>query len=394
MENKVLIYMQASELAPVGGQRGYTYNLKKELDRLDVNNIDFIYNKRKTINKYKNMIENMKKGKLRDILITLKSIIKYTKLIYGKRHNAMVNLNEYKVVHFHSTLDMYSARDSLRNYSGKVVLTSHSPTLLSKEIYTSRSKFEKIFLKNMYKKLIEMDRYAFERADYIVFPCEEAEEPYFHNWDEFSNIKKVKKENFRYVLTGIEKPVVRIDKEDFRKKYKIPQDARVISFVGRHNEIKGYDILKKLGQELLDQHKDVYFIIAGNEKPIKGLKHDRWIEIGWTKDPYSVINASDVFILPNRETYFDLVLLEVMALGKPVIASNTGGNKYFKNEDGIVLYSTFEDLKNDVIEFLNLDKSLKLQKGKANEILFNDRFNLRTFAESYINLYKELLREK
>jgi hypothetical protein len=27
-----------------------------------------------------------------------------------------------------------------------------------------------------------------------------------------------------------------------------------------------------------------YFLIAGKEEPLKGIKNDRWIEVGWTND--------------------------------------------------------------------------------------------------------------
>ena len=43
----------------------------------------------------------------------------------------------------------------------------------------------------------------------------------------------------------------------------------------------------------------------------------------WTNDPHSLINASDMFILPNKETYFDLIMLEVLSMGKIVLATNT-----------------------------------------------------------------------
>ena len=48
--------MQSSELAPVGGPRGYIFNLKQELDKRDNTNIYFIESGRETINKTKSRV--------------------------------------------------------------------------------------------------------------------------------------------------------------------------------------------------------------------------------------------------------------------------------------------------------------------------------------------------
>ena len=42
--------------------------------------------------------------------------------------------------------------------------------------------------------------------------------------------------------------ISKVNREDFRKKYGIPDNAFVISYAGRHNEIKGYADLKRLGE--------------------------------------------------------------------------------------------------------------------------------------------------
>ena len=54
------------------------------------------------------------------------------------------------------------------------------------------------------------------------------------------------------MATGTAPKSALVTKEEMRKKYGIPQDAFVISYVGRHNEIKGYDALKEIGKHLLD----------------------------------------------------------------------------------------------------------------------------------------------
>lgn len=395
MDKKVLIYMQSSELAPVGGPRGYIYNLKKELDKRNYTNIYFIENQRKVINKYKNKIEGMKKGTLKNIFIIIKSIIKHWGIIYGKNHRALVDLNEYDFVHFHSSLDMYNVRDSLKDYRGKVILSSHSPTLLSKEIYESRSNFEKLYCGFIYNKLISMDEYAFENADYFVFPCSESEEPYYNNWDKYSIIKEKNEQKYRYVLTGIPECSVKIGKDEIRKKYDIPNDAFVISYVGRHNRIKGYDILQDICSEVL-KNDNVYVLVAGKEEPLKGLGHSHWIEVGWTNDPHSIIAASDVFVLPNRETYFDLVMLEVLSLGQIVVGSKTGGNNYFEklDSDGILL---FHDKKEavDTLEYLiDLPEEKRMKKRQANKRLYEENFTCEIFADKYIKLYESLVAEQ
>ena len=58
----------------------------------------------------------------------------------------------------------------------------------------------------------------------------------------------------------------------------------------------------------MNKNNKTKFLIAWKEYPIKWLNNDRWIEIWWTDKPYEIIKASDIFILPNKETYFDLIL--------------------------------------------------------------------------------------
>lgn len=384
---KVLIYMEQSQLRPVGGPWGYHFNLYREITanndcEIEYLKIDKGYQKLKKSTNIDNWKFFKGFGK------SLKLFVKHFFLEYGSKHQAIVDLNEYDMVHFHSTLDMYQVRDSLKNYKGKVILTSHSPTLLSKEVYDKLNSFEKTFLSFVYNKLIKFDEYAFDRADYFIFPCEEAEEPYYHCWDKFKEIKEKKKNKFFYVPTGINPCTAKIERNEVRDKYCIPNDAFLLCYVGRHNEIKGYDILKRICAKLLKQFPNLYVIVAGAETPIKRLEHDRWIEVGWTNDPHSIISASDIFVLPNRETYFDLILLEVMSLGKIIVASNTGGNKYFANENGVILYSDEDDAVSRITELVETDWAIRQSLEIQQKSLFEKSFVCSVFYSNYKNVYR------
>lgn len=126
---------------------------------------------------------------------------------------------------------------------------------------------------------------------------------------------------------------------------------------------------------------------------MKGLIHEKWIEAGWVDDPYSIINASDIFVLPNRETYFDLILLEVMSLGKPVLLPYNGGNKYFKRflSKGLVFYNegNLKDMVNTFVKYYN-DFSHWEEYGKINKDIFDNFFNNDIFGNNYLMLVNGL----
>ena len=177
--------------------------------------------------------------------------------------------------------------------------------------------------------------------------------------------------------SGILQCTAKVDSKTVREKYGIPNNAFLISYVGRHNQIKGYDVLKEIGSKILDK-KDVYMIIAGSEGPLYHLENKKWIEVGWTNDPHSIIAASNLFILPNRETYFDLVFLEVLSLGVPLLVSNTGGNKYF--------FDTVKDAIKEINSIMKKENK-EIEKSKKKNIdLFNKTFNDKEFANRYIEL--------
>lgn len=396
-KNTLLIYRNINTLKPTGGPNGYLYNLKKGFEELNIQGVEFLPQQKTNENKNNKIKEKIKSicpKFVYKIVRNYNAEKTYELLMNGEKANNNVDLNNYKYIHFHSTFEMYNAKDLLENYNGKVILTSHSPKPLYLEKidnlvdkYTSKKNIEK------FKNLEKVDEYAFNRADYIIFPCKEAEEPYYNQWDKYEGIKQKNKEKFRYMLTGIPKCKAKKSKEEIRKQYNIPQDAFLVSYVGRHNEVKGYDILKEIGNEILQNNNNIYVIVAGKEGPLYKLENKKWIEVGWTDDPHSIIASSDLFVLPNKETYFDLILLEVLSLGVPMLVSYTGGNKYFgKNYDdiGIKYFSNSKEAVEQIINMSNLDKNVLEELGKKNIKIYEQDFNEKIFARNYIELIKTL----
>lgn len=388
---KVLIYLYKNRLAPVGGQYGYNYNFYTVLEKNGIKNIDFLETEKgnaTSINQKVNKIQNKTLLKLVKIL---KSIVRNYMRLYGRTHKAVVDLNNYDIVHFHNVSDMYSCKDSLEKYKGKVILTSHAPNRPSLSVFQMLSPFEQKYMKWFYKRMFDMDVYAFNRADYIVFPCPEAEEPYYNNWDYYKEFKKSNSHKYIYIPTGINPCSPKVGKSEVRQRYGIPEEAFVFCYVGRHNEIKGYDTLKELGLELL-KDKNVYFLVAGKEEPIKGLEHGRWIEVGWTNDPHSIICASDVFILPNRETYFDLIMLELISLGAIVLCSHTGGNKFFEKykPNGIIQYSTKQEAIVKAQELMKLTNDDKKKLQNYNVKMYKEYFTSEVFTSAYLEFLDKI----
>lgn len=405
---RILIYMPKNKLKPIGGPAGYLYNLNLGLEKIGNTEVHFLpetgeneHAVLKSIyhampyelrNRICNIIEGCKKLFSNKAYQNQILFDNFCSLLNGET-NLPDNYQQYDIIHFHTTFELYREREKLRNYTGKVLLNSHSPQPNHQEyiaFFKDHPRREEVL-----QELIKADIYAFDRADSILFPCQEAEEPYYNNWDLYEDIHNRNKNKYHYLITGIKQCKIKIQKETIRKAYNIPNDAFVVCYVGRHNSIKGYDSLKSIGKRVIDKLENVYFLIAGKEGPMYGISDDRWIEVGWTDDPHSIMNAADIFVLPNKETYFDLIMLEVMSLGIPVLATKTGGNKYFEKEKctGIRLYESEKECINDIIEFVDNREQL-ITMSKNNTDFFNDKLNEVVFAKNYIKTIQGILHEK
>lgn len=383
MNKRVLIYKPINYLKPTGGPAGYLYNLKEQLENRK--DIDFLPNEK--ISKESFL------ARMLPVWIVDKIRVHRLKKLLKTDCAPRINIYEYDIIHFHQTTDLFLLRKYLKNYKGKILLTSHSPCAFHIELFERISKKGREKYKGLLRELEIIDKFSFERADYIIFPCKESEEPYFHTWSNYAKIRD--KNKILYLPTGIKRCVPRVSKNLIRNKFNIPSDAYVICFVGRHNSIKGYEELKLIGESILKQKKNVYFLIAGSEGPVSKLINARWIEVGWTNDPYSIINASDIFILPNKETYFDLIALEVLSIGKPLLASKTGGNKFFQKftESAIWLYSSKEEAIDILLEYEKEFRTENELNYEKNVKIYEENFSCEVFSKKYLELLGEVENE-
>lgn len=393
---KHLIVIDRPLNSKAGGGCGYLYKLNEGLQSIENKSIlvvsrDLTESEKKNI-KIRRNIKSKVPAQLLKLWRKLNALRYYYHLKQWRNHLPSrevmnkIEAEEYDSIHVHHPFEFISVYNYLKANqieNKMLILTNHDPGLTSQEIYRSFLPVSKYIAHKIQIVTEEIELEAFKNCDALVFPSEQSMS-YYSEWKYFNSLVKSKKHGF--VLTGTDPYTTTLSRSDFLKQHGIDENNIVFSFVGRHNEIKGYDILKAAARMVMKSSDNISFLIAGEESPMKGLKNNKWKEIGWTDKPGDVVNASDVFIAPNRKAYFDLVILEAMSLGKVILATKTGGTiRMAELSRGIILVDTEDpdELSKMILRLSQMSKIERVQLGTENLNAYKEYFTLENFASSY-----------
>lgn len=376
-----------------GGPSGYIANLSQGLQSIGAaNNVNIISEEKSLISSTKSRMSKLKNfiGKselVTEYLMAKKSVNLRDISIKQKLEDTTFNAND--LLHVHNVMDYHSLRKY--NLSSKVLLTPHTPESVADEfVNVIRNNYnnQSLKLKKYWKTIKDIEDQVFRDCQYFMFPSEEAMGIYKDFVKDFDKVIKDKKVFFN--LTGSKPLNFQFNREEFRRKLNIDNDAFVISYIGRHDAIKGFDLLNEVAKAVYKIDPKIVFL-SGGTGPIKS-DSPNFIQMGWTDDPGSIVNCSDLFILPNKNTYFDLVLLEVLSLGTPVLASNTGGNKTIsKLSDGVVNFESnnLDEIIRTIFE-LKEREDLLVSMRHRNKQIFELNFTLDKFAGRYLKVLNDI----
>jgi glycosyltransferase involved in cell wall biosynthesis len=108
---------------------------------------------------------------------------------------------------------------------------------------------------------------------------------------------------------------------------------------------------------------------------------------------YTYYKSADIYVQPSRYETFGIAILEAMACGKTVVASNVGGIPFLviDGETGLLFENgNVRDLAEKILNLLN-DKELREKMGKAGKKRAEE-FTWDKIAKQTVEVYKEILK--
>ena len=124
-----------------------------------------------------------------------------------------------------------------------------------------------------------------------------------------------------------------VDPAAMKRRLGIPEDNLIVGTVGRLTSIKGHRYLIEAARKIAGSRPDTTFVILGDGELLDELKNmvtrsdieENIMFLGWRSDVAEVMSTFDIFALPSLNEGMGRVLVEAMALGRPIVASNIGG---------------------------------------------------------------------
>ena len=285
--------------------------------------------------------------------------------------NAFIKINDksnFDIVEVHNRPLVF---DYLKNkLNSKFILYFHNDPLTMKGSITIKER------NNLLKQ-----------CDKIIFISKWVKDRFFKGL----NKKLINKTNIVYHSVNKQKKLLK------KKKY--------ITFVGKLNESKGYDIYREAIIRILNKHKDWKAFSIGDEsreRPI--IKHNLHKELGFLKhnEVLSFLEKTEIAVAPSRwEEPFGRTALEASSRGCATIVSNRGGLPETTDHSIILKNLSYRELFKKIdhlIKNKSLRKKLQLKSFKNVKHLIKentivlDKIREEIFSEFKINYLKSKLR--
>lgn len=283
------------------------------------------------------------------------------------------------IVNTHSSLDAWLAGLAAKIMGKKVIRTRH----LSNVIKTGLNSVI------LYKWL----------ADFVVTTCKETERTILEQ-------AKLPSGKCRSIPTGVNPLQCKVSQEEaesFREKYGIAPDDVLVGTLCILRSWKGIEDLLKAAK-ILKQEKKLRWIIVG-DGPIKDRLEKKAEEldvldkvsfIGFISPPYQALLAMDIFmLLSTRSEGISQAMLQAAFLGKPLVATPTGGLKEvcLHEYNGLQVSPFNADEVAMAVQQLAQNKELRDRLGHNAKQLVEDKFLLSKTIDDMEQIYDVLAKK-
>ena len=193
---------------------------------------------------------------------------------------------------------------------------------------------------------------------------------------------------------------------EIRKLMKVSSKTQMVLFVGNVDEAKGLDVFLEAAELVLRRYRRVKIVITLHE-PCETIESVRVIAsgklgsnvevVGVVKNMPELIASADVVVAPFRNTRnvadMPLVILEAMAVGRPVIASKVGGvvELIRDGENGLLVDPNRADLLADKVINLLGNSNLRKELGEQAISFAKQKFSYMEVSRKLSSLYMKAI---
>jgi glycosyltransferase involved in cell wall biosynthesis len=205
-----------------------------------------------------------------------------------------------------------------------------------------------------------------------------------------------------------------IDGSQLRQRLGIGSDEIVIGIASRFNIDKGHEIFFQAARSMMSEVRDrglkIRFLVAGGavfkedmerESYLRKYASDLGIEsavtfTGFSTDMPAIYAGMDIFALASFAEPCGRVIFEAMAMGRPMVATNTGGTPEIVVDGltGILIMPRDPAAMAAALKELVLDKAKRIAMGKEARKRIEEHFSIQKNVQRTEALYNELLKRK
>jgi glycosyltransferase involved in cell wall biosynthesis len=189
-------------------------------------------------------------------------------------------------------------------------------------------------------------------------------------------------------------------RDDCRSEFGLAPESLVIGYMGRIEKMKRLDLLLHAFVPVLARHPQARLMIIGEGKlnteldaiaARLGVSH-AVIWTGFRQDIARLLAAMDVYVQPSTNEGLSLSILEAMAAGKPVIATDVGAAREVitDRQTGILVRSgSTSAISAAIMELLNHpQKRSALAQAGRNRVV--RQFGVQQMVDGYLRVYNAL----
>jgi glycosyltransferase involved in cell wall biosynthesis len=189
-----------------------------------------------------------------------------------------------------------------------------------------------------------------------------------------------------------------------KKTLDIPKGVVVLTTIGFNIRIKGFDILVKSIQSLMDSNRlknDIIVLVIGiseNSEDSNSLRqliaeaglNRKIMSLGIRNDINDILNISDIYLQPSRTEGLSLSIMEALNYSLPVIGTRVGGipEIVHEGENGYLFEKENVEELADRIEILVNNREVREMMGRKSKVI-SSRFTLADGVEKLASIYHQ-----